>query len=107
LGKIINLYDEELPKVGKAAFIMNELWKETARHIDLRNHKESSQKITEWHKRAIGEFEKAGFVVEVDMTPIYMDMPPTISIVDRVNRVIFDHEKKSYEVKKSRNKGGK
>jgi len=103
---MINLYDEELPKVGKAAHTMNELWKETARHIDLRNQKESSQKITEWHKRAIGEFERAGFVVEVDMTPIYADMPPTISIVDRTNKVIFDHEKKGWEVKKSRDKGG-
>jgi hypothetical protein len=103
---LITLYDEELPKVGEVAYKLNRLWKETARNIDLKNSKETSNKVNEWHKRAINEFERAGFIVEVDMTPIYRDQPPAISIVDRVSKVIFDHEKKAYEVRKSRAKGG-
>lgn len=103
---MINLYDEEIPKVGEVAYRLNQLWKETARHINMQNTKETSMKVGEWHKRAIGEFEKAGFIVEVDMTPIYADQPPIVSIVDRVEKVVFDHEKKAYEVKKSRNRGG-
>lgn len=106
MGQIINLYDEELPRVGEVAYSINQLWKETARHLDLFNSKESSIKLGEFHKKAVGAFEKAGFIVEVDITPIYMDQPPSISIVDRVDTIDFDHEKKAHEIKKSRDKGG-
>ena len=103
---MINLYDEEVKRVGKVAYKANQAWRETARTLDLKNQKDTSTKVGEWHKRTVNEFEAAGFIVEVDVSPIYADMPPSISIVDRTEKVVFDHEKKSYEVKKSRDKGG-
>jgi hypothetical protein len=98
----VNLYDEELPKIGKVAFEVNYKWKELARHIDISNVKETARKINEFHKYAVDAFETIGFVVEVDTTTIYVDQPPTINVVARVNPIIFDHEKKAYEIRKSK-----
>lgn len=97
----VNLYDEELPKIGKVAIEVQQKWNGIARHIDIRNVKETAKKINEFHKYAVDAFATIGFNVEVDTTTIYMDAPPTISVVSRINPIIFDHEKKAHEVKKA------
>lgn len=103
---MVNLYDEELPKIGKVAFEMNKLWKESARRIDLADLKKTSKILGEWHSRVEDEFYKIGFIVEVDVTPIWAARPPEIRIADRVKKEEFDHEKHRAEIIKSREQGG-
>lgn len=99
----VNLYDEELPKIGKVSMEVQQKWNDIARHIDISNVKETARKMNEFHKYAVDAFETIGFNVEVDTTTIYVDSPPTISVVSRINPIIFDHEKKAHEIRKAMN----
>lgn len=106
-AQLVDVLDEEYIAIQKVGYEMQMLWNELARHINIANVKETANKVNEWSKRVEGEYQKIGFLVGVDTTPIYVDQPPTISIFDRVTPTEFDHERKGYEVRKSRDKGGR
>lgn len=100
-----DLYDEEQLKIYKRGIQVQRRWREIARTIEITNLKDTSKKLNEFHKYAVGEFEKLGFIAEVDVTPIWADKPPTISIIGRTEYHEFDHDRKRYEVRKAKEEG--
>ena len=99
---MIDLYDEELPVIGKVAHKLNRIWRDEAHRIDITNLKKTSQILNNYHKRCIDEFLDVGFIVEVDVTQIYGDKPPIISIVERVIYEPLDFDKRAWEVRKAK-----
>jgi hypothetical protein len=107
-AQLVNVYDDEYVKIQEMGIRIQSMWRETARHINIENVKDTANKCNEFSKRVEGMFLEIGFVAAVDTTPIYADKPPTISLLERTKRTgDFDHERKMYEVKQSRARGGK
>lgn len=100
-ASLVNVYDDEYRDIQKLGATIQTRWRDTARHIDIANNKDTATKVNEFSKWVEGEFEKIGFLVAVDITPIYADRPPSISVLARTNPQEFDHERKAREVRKS------
>lgn len=102
-------YDEDAEKVRRVGTDLNNKWNYLARKLDALplNNKIQTQMIQVWHDEAVNRFADAGFVVEVDVTPALAGLaPPTVSVVGKTDVAEFDHEKKAYEIKRSRDIGG-
>jgi hypothetical protein len=101
-AKLANVYEDEYKSIQRLGWEVQQYWNEIARTIDISNLKETSRKINEFSKWTEDKFEKIGFLVLVDPTPIYADRPPTISLVDRTSgNNEFDHEKKRSEIRRN------
>lgn len=104
---IKDVYDEETAKIHEVGVHVQRLWRDLAPKINLANTRDTAKKLNEWTKVAEGAFERIGFRARVDVNPIYGDMPPDITIVERVDPISeFDHDKKAAEIKRSRDRGG-
>ena len=104
---MIDIYDSELPKIGKVSQDLNQKWNFLARRLDGATGAKLIEALNIFSQEVTGRFQEIGFIAEVDVAPVYMNMPPSITIVDRLIKTEFDYEKKGWEVKKSRAEGGK
>lgn len=107
----MDIYDEEAAKIKEVGVDLNKKWQWLAKRLPplpLQNEK-ARQAIQIWHDEAVARYHDAGWIVEVDITPALSGlMAPTVSVVDRVQKISgFDFDKKQYEVRKSRERGGK
>jgi hypothetical protein len=100
---MIDIYDSELPKIGKVSQDLNTKWNYLARRLDGATGSKLIDAINIFSKEVQGRFQEIGFIAEVNVAPIYMDRPPEITIVDRIVKQEFDHERKGYEIKTGRN----
>jgi hypothetical protein len=110
-----NLYDEDQRRIYKVGQDLQEKWNYVAARLDidpllkrpLIHSKKNGKMFALWHEEAIKRYRDIGFIAEIDITPALAgESPPVISIVDRVEPLVFDFDKKAWEVKKSREKGG-
>lgn len=100
-ASLANVYDEEYKAIQKLGWVIQTRWNDAARHIDIADSKATAKIVNEFSKWAEGEFEKIGFLIAVDTTPIYSDRPPVISLLSRTSGDNeFDHERKAREVRK-------
>lgn len=99
-AKLANVYDEEYKKVQAVGWEIQQQWNEIAPHIDIANTRETARKLNEFCKWAEDKMERIGFVALVDVSPIYADQPPSITLMDRIESEHFDHERKAHEVRK-------
>lgn len=101
---MIDMYDEEIVKVTNLLMEMQNKWGPRPN-----NQKNLAEMATEIKDR----FFKLGFVVDVDLVPcIQVDasgksFPPEVIVMSRVKDFEFDHEKKGFEVKRSKTRGEK
>ena len=92
---MIDLYDEEVVRIHHVAFDLTRKW----------SHREATKGNLELLEReAVSRLADIGFIATVDTIPCLLGQPPSITIVDRVEPHIFDHEKKEWEVRKAHEK---
>lgn len=103
---MIDLYDSELPKIGKVSQDLNQKWQYLAKRLEgTRDGKKLVDALNIFSDEVRGRFHQIGLIAEVDVGPCYLDQPPVITIVDRVVKQEFDHEKMGWEIQKDiRNK---
>lgn len=104
-----NYYDEDAERVRKVGIDLNQKWNFVARRLDNPlGSKVQQQMIQVWHDEAVNRYREAGFIVEVDITPALAGIsPPTIAVVGKTEDKPFDHDKKAWEVRRSRSQGGR
>jgi len=100
-----DLYDEEIARIPR-------VWQQLMAEFSKRPNTKGN--LEELAKRANEEFLKIGLIVEVNTLPTLIFDPykneygnPEITILGRIPGTIseFDHEKKGWEVVKSRDRG--
>lgn len=94
---MVNLLDRELVAIGKVSH-------EVAVRFSKRTWTSQQTLLAlmdELEKYAVDAFQKIGFHVQVDPTPMIANMPPNISIMDRIEQSEFDYDEKKWEVNKA------
>lgn len=96
-------YDEEVALIQKVGIEVQRDWREVAPTLDLSDTKSTAKKLNEWTKKVESAFERVGFRAAVDVNPIYGDMPPDITILERMTPIHgFDFEKQAAQIRKSK-----
>ncbi len=71
----------------------------------------SAENLQLFHQEVIGRLRDGGYEAQVDVTPTLAGKPPVVSIVGRVDLldegVEFDVERHRYDIRKSREQGGR
>lgn len=104
MSSLRQVYDEDNKKIENVGIDVQRLWRDLAPTINLANTKDTAKKLNEWTKVVEGAFERIGFRAAVDVNPIYGDMPPDITILERITsrNEEFDHERKAREIKREK-----
>jgi hypothetical protein len=105
---LLDLYDEDIKRLADVYARMNYMC------LHTRNSKRA---LVDLGHRISDEFTKAGFIVNVDMSPCAVIMPngrsgsPEVEVIgkmdDPYNEKQYDHAKKKSEVQKARDRGEK
>jgi hypothetical protein len=98
---LVNIYDEDYKRIQEVGWEIQQEWNKIAARLNLGNVKETSMMVNGWAMWVEQQFERIGFVVGVDTTPIYGDRPPQVSLLARTEPEEFDHERKAHEVRRS------
>lgn len=103
-------YDEEQEKIREVGQDLNNKWRFVVSKLpDIPMANDTARRMVErWHSEAVQRYQEIGFIAEVDITPALAGVgTPVISIVSRTEKHAFDHDKKAWEINKSRSQGGK
>ena len=89
---MIDLTDKEVDRIY-----------ETVEYVRIKHMDGSDitgEKLHRLHNELEGRLNDLGYVVTVDVTPLFEGLPPTVRIDERIDRKEFDPERKQYEVRK-------
>lgn len=98
---MVNLYDYEIVAIGQVSH-------DIANKFSKRTWSSGDQVIAlmdEIEKYSVDAFQKIGFLVQVDPTPLIANGEPSITIMGRLSESEFDYDRKKWEVLKARDKG--
>lgn len=96
-----NMYDSDVRMIGEVVTALSH------KYSKLPNTAPNLEKLRD---EALTKLAEKGILVEIDVTPCFYGQPPNIDILGKVSTDDFhkyglDHEKKGWEVKKSKDRG--
>lgn len=100
---MLEIYKGEREKVFRVGMVLQRKWDDACKKMDM--DKPSSQKnsliMEQWANEAKNRYAEIGFEVIVDITPSLAGVkPPTISLAERIEKKLTDHERIAHEIKK-------
>jgi len=92
---MINLQESEKKEIVKTIHHVSQKWW---------GKSNSAENLADIHKEIVGRLEDLGFEALCDPTPTLENKPIEVVIKSRLDRAIFDYERKAYDLKRLRDR---
>lgn len=100
---MLNVYQNEKEQIFKVGVVLQRKWDDACRRMDIDNPKakKNTPIMQSWVNEAKNRYAEIGFKVVVDITPAMAGVsPPTISIAERIEKQLTDHDRIRHEILK-------